>query len=110
MSRLLFGATIFLSAFLLFLIQPLVGRLLLPVLGGSAAVWTACLVFFQSALLGGYVWAHVTSRLAPLVGQAVHVTALAVALAVLPLSIGGLVEPPPDANPTLWLLKTLALA
>ena len=110
MPRLLFGATIFLSAFLLFLIQPLVGRLLLPVLGGSAAVWTACLVFFQSALLGGYVWAHVTSRLAPLVGQAVHVTALAVALAVLPLSVGGLVEPPPDANPTLWLLKTLALA
>ena len=88
MPRLLFGATIFVSAFLLFLIQPLVGRLLLPVLGGSAAVWTACLVFFQSALLGGYAWAHFTSRLTPAIGLAVHVAALASAWLALPMSCG----------------------
>lgn len=61
---LLFAATLFLSAFLLFLIQPLVGRMLLPLLGGSPAVWNACMVFFQAALLAGYAYAHVvTARL-----------------------------------------------
>lgn len=110
MPRLLFGATIFVSAFLLFLIQPLVGRLLLPMLGGSAAVWTACLVFFQSALLGGYAWAHFTSKLTPAIGLAVHVAALGVGVLALPLAVGGLVEAPANTNPTLWLLKTLALA
>lgn len=59
--RLLFGVNIFLGAFLLFLVEPMAARQLLPVLGGSAAVWITCLVFFQSALLVGYYYAHALS-------------------------------------------------
>lgn len=61
-ARLLFAATIFLGAFLLFLIEPLFAKLILPWFGGSAAVWATCLVFFQSALLLGYFYADVTAR------------------------------------------------
>ena len=55
---LLFAATILLSAFLLFQVQPLIAKLILPWFGGSAAVWTSCMLFFQLALLGGYAYAH----------------------------------------------------
>src|ERR1700722_7163407 len=55
---LLFAATILLSAFLLFQVQPLIAKLILPWFGGSAAVWTTCMLFFQMALLGGYAYAH----------------------------------------------------
>src|ERR1700681_4742599 len=54
----LFAATILLSAFLLFQVQPLIAKLILPWFGGSAAVWTSCMLFFQIALLGGYAYAH----------------------------------------------------
>ncbi len=60
--RLLFAVTIFVGAFLLFLIEPIAARQLLPALGGSAAVWITCLVFFQTALLAGYVFADVVAR------------------------------------------------
>ena len=108
MTRLLYGITLFASAFLLFLVQPLVGRLLLPVLGGSAAVWTACLVFFQSALLAGYWLAHLNSRLPMAAGRIAHVAIVAAGLLALPLALGGPVEPPADRNPTVWLLQVLA--
>jgi hypothetical protein len=58
---LLYGATVFLSAFLLFLIQPLIGKYLLPWFGGTPAVWTTCMLFFQALLLGGYTYAHMLS-------------------------------------------------
>lgn len=58
----LFGPAVVLSAFLLFLVQPLAGKHLLPLLGGSAAVWSACLLFFQTALLAGYLYAHALTR------------------------------------------------
>src|SRR5208337_190958 len=54
----LYALVIFLSAFLLFLVEPMTAKRLLPALGGSAAVWTTCLVFFQTALLAGYFYAH----------------------------------------------------
>ena len=54
----LYAATIFLSSFLLFLVQPLIARLILPWFGGSAAVWTTCMLFFQTVLLAGYAYAH----------------------------------------------------
>ena len=54
----LYAATIFLSAFLLFQVQPLIARIILPWFGGSAAVWTVCMLFFQVLLLLGYVYAH----------------------------------------------------
>jgi spermidine synthase len=61
-SRWLFGATIFLAAFLLFLVEPIAAKQLLPLLGGSAAVWITCLVFFQTALLCAYLYAHWLSQ------------------------------------------------
>ncbi len=61
-QRLLFATTIFLASFLLFLVEPIAARQLLPVLGGSAAVWITCLVFFQTALLLGYMFAHGLAR------------------------------------------------
>ena len=75
--RLLFAINIFLGAFLLFLVEPMAARQLLPVLGGSAAVWITCLVFFQSALLLGYLYAHQGSRR---VIWAVHITLLLAAV------------------------------
>jgi SAM-dependent methyltransferase len=61
-TRLLFGGAVFLAAFLLFLVEPMVAKQLLPVLGGSAAVWITCLVFFQLALFGAYAYAHWLAR------------------------------------------------
>src|SRR3954469_16346214 len=61
-SRWLFGSAVFLGAFLLFLVEPIAARQLLPILGGSAAVWITCLVFFQTALLLGYLYAHWLAR------------------------------------------------
>lgn len=84
----LYTCAVFLSAFLLFLVQPMVAKQLLPVLGGSAAVWTTCLVFFQSALLLGYLYADtVVSRLRPKSQAVLHVLLLTTALAVLGLHI-----------------------
>ncbi|WP_433967542.1 hypothetical protein [Tunturiibacter gelidiferens] len=61
-SRLLYGTTTFLGAFLLFLVEPMAAKQLLPVLGGSSAVWLTCLVFFQVTLLLGYLYAHWITR------------------------------------------------
>src|SRR5271165_2222278 len=81
----LFAATIVLSAFLLFQVQPMIAKLILPWFGGSAAVWTSCMLFFQIALLGGYAWAHFLSE-QPLKRQIVlHVGLLLISLAVLPI-------------------------
>jgi len=77
---------VLLSAFLLFLVQPLIGRLVLPWFGGSAAVWTACLVFFQSGLVLGYGYAALAIRLlSPAAQRRLHVTLLAASLLALPL-------------------------
>ena len=85
--RLLFAATIFLGAFLLFLVEPLIAKLILPWFGGSAAVWATCLVFFQTALLLGYLYAdaairHLTSRRQ----SALHLGLLLVSLLWLPIA------------------------
>jgi hypothetical protein len=86
-SRWLFAWTIFLGAFLLFLIEPLFAKLILPWFGGSAAVWATCLVFFQSALLLGYFYADFASRRFPAPRQAaIHIALLAVSLAFLPIA------------------------
>src|SRR5277367_1283919 len=61
-SRLLYGITVFLGAFLLFLVEPMAAKQLLPALGGSSAVWLTCLVFFQITLLLGYLYAHWLTR------------------------------------------------
>ena len=86
-QRWLFATTIFLGAFLLFLIEPLFAKLILPWFGGSAAVWATCLVFFQTALLLGYFYADATSRrLTPKRQSAVHLGLLVVSLLWLPIA------------------------
>ena len=80
-----YAATIFISSFLLFLVQPIIAKQILPWFGGSAAVWTTCLVFFQSALLAGYAYADLTTRLGPRRQARLHVALLVASLAFLPI-------------------------
>ena len=73
----LYALTIFLSAFLLFQVQPLMGKYILPWFGGGPGVWTACMLFFQALLLGGYSYAHFTSnRLRPRTQALTHLALL----------------------------------
>ena len=82
----LYACTIFLSAFLLFAVQPMIGKIILPWFGGSAAVWSTCLMFFQAALLAGYLYAHWSTRpLKPKRQAVLHVALLAISLALLPI-------------------------
>ena len=82
----LYAATIFLSAFLLFLVQPIIARQILPWFGGAASVWAVCLVFFQSVLLAGYAYADWTSRrVSPRTQANIHIALLAVSLLLLPI-------------------------
>lgn len=83
-SRALYGTAIFLGAFLLFAVEPMAAKRLLPALGGSSAVWITCLVFFQTALLLGYLYAHALARLsAPRRAAVVHIGLLVAAAALL---------------------------
>src|SRR5262245_1751166 len=76
-----YALTIFLSAFLLFQVQPIIAKIILPWLGGPAAVWSVCLLFFQSVLLLGYLYAHLlTSRIAPRWQGAIHAALLSLSL------------------------------
>jgi len=104
----LHAATIALSAFLLFLVQPIVARQVLPWFGGSAAVWTTCMVFFQVALLAGYFYSdHVVRRLAPRRQAILHTTLLLVSLAFLPITVSEALKPADPSQPAgriLWML------
>lgn len=107
----LFAGTLFLSAALLFIVEPLIAKMVLPLLGGSPAVWNTCLVFFQAALLGGYLYAHALSTwLSFRLQAAVHIGLLCLGLLVLPLGLPDrLVELLPHSdNPVPWLLQLLA--
>jgi SAM-dependent methyltransferase len=85
---LLFPLTLFVSAWLLFQVQPMVGKMLLPKLGGSPAVWNSCMVFFQATLLAGYLYAHLTPRWFGLRRQTlIHLGVWAAAALVLPIAI-----------------------
>lgn len=103
------GAALFLSAALGFLVQPMAARRLLPVLGGTPAVWTGALLFFQAVLLAGYLYAHLLSTRVALRRQAaVHALVLAAALAALGF-LRPLGPPAPGAAPVPWLLAALAV-
>ncbi len=106
-DRLSSALTIFLSAVLLFLVQPIIARVILPWFGGSAAVWTSCLVFFQVALLAGYLYAHALTRIPRPRHQALlHVALLLASLLVLPIT-PHLAQLARFADPTLaiaWIL------
>jgi len=114
---LVFALTLFASASLLFLVQPMVGKLLLPYLGGTPAVWATCMVFFQALLLAGYAYAHGLSRVKDVRKQLlIHFAVLLLPLATLyflRFDVGTVADkvwsPPSDANPVPWLLTTLFL-
>jgi len=106
----LFALTIFTSAFLLFLVQPVIAKEILPWFGGSAAVWTTCLVFFQAALLAGYAYADLVVRRASPTRQALlHSTLLVASLVVLPIVPGAFWKPSGSENPAASILGLLAV-
>ncbi len=105
-----FPLTIFLSAFLLFLVQPLIGRYILPWFGGGPAVWTTCMLFFQTLLLAGYAYAHVIGQTGTLKRAAiVHIALLTISLVFLPLTprLGQTAPGDPSAAILLLLCATV---
>lgn len=93
--------TLILSAFLLFSVQPMFAKMILPLLGGSPSVWNLAMVFFQAMLLGGYAYAHATSKFLTIRNQAaLHLCLLLGCLVFLPLGLPAGIEPGP--NPALW--------
>ncbi|MDB5578083.1 MAG: hypothetical protein JWR80_3259 [Bradyrhizobium sp.] len=106
-----YTSAIFVSALLLFSVQPLFTKMVLPRLGGSPAVWSVAMVFFQSLLLGGYAYAHylmqLKSRMLPIV---IHLVLLVIALLTLPLSIAGGWGEPPTSGYAFWLLGLFAVS
>lgn len=103
----LFGITLFLSAALLFLVQPMVAKMLLPALGGTPNVWITCMLFFQAGLLVGYAYAHAGCRwLGVRVHGCLHLTLLLAAFAFLPID---LTTTSAEGDPTSWLLGSLLL-
>jgi len=107
----LFTVAVFASAGLVFLVEPMIARMVLPRLGGSSSVWNTSLAFFQAALLAGYAYAHLLQRVRALrVQMGVHLAVLVLAALALPLRISEAVGPPSLDQPALWLLGVLALS
>jgi hypothetical protein len=107
----LFAFAIFTSAALVFMVEPMIAKLILPKLGGSPAVWNTSMVFFQAALLGGYAYAHVLQRIKSLhVQVGVHLALLVVAALTLPLKVTTLLGDPVSGFPIPWLLGVLAVS
>ena len=105
----LYAVTIFLSSFLLFLVQPLIARLILPWFGGTAAVWTTCMLFFQCVLLAGYAYAHAaTAKLSPRAQAILHTILLAAAAATLPILPDASWKPEGGGEPISRILLLLA--
>lgn len=108
--RPLFVGIVFLGSFLLFLIQPLFARAVLPVLGGSPSVWNTAMLFYQATLLLGYAYAHALQRLPFRVQAMTHVGVIAVAALSLPIGIAALGGADTGDAAALWLLKLLAVS
>lgn len=104
-----YALTIFTGAFLLFLVQPLIGKYILPWFGGAPAVWTTCMLFFQLLLLAGYAYAHFSARwLKPRVQAVVHLLLLVAAMAMLlHITPSDAWKPTDGSNPTLRILGLL---
>ena len=107
-TPIVFAVSLFSSALLLFVLEPLITRLVLPLLGGSASVWNTALLFFQTTLLVGYLYAHVLTLAKPRWQLALHVLVLGAALFFLPPAIGPDRIPDPADQPVVWLLLALA--
>src|SRR5262245_12990080 len=106
--RRLAAATLFVSAFMLFWSQVMVGKMVLPFLGGAAAVWTTAVLFFQAALFAGYVYADRLSRVERVSTQAiVHLLLMAAAVAFLPIRFGAGALTEAGGHPLAWELARL---
>ncbi len=106
----IYTLTIIASASLLFSVQPMIGKTLLPLLGGAPAVWNTCMVFYQAVLLTGYAYAHFsTSRFSIRRQTTTHLVLVAFAILLLPIGLPRSAQPPTDHSPILWLLGTLTL-
>jgi len=108
---LLFAITLFLSSSLLFVVQPMIAKMVLPLLGGTPAVWNTCMVFFQTMLLAGYLYAHASTRWLRFKQQAiVHILLLAASFLALPVVLATQhTEPPATGMPIGWLLRVLLI-
>jgi len=105
----IYALTVFLGAFLLFGVQPLIGKYILPWFGGSPEVWTTCMLFFQVLLVGGYAYSHfIVSRLGSRLQVAVHIALIAAALAALPITPQADWKPASGGNPILQILVLAA--
>ena len=106
-----FTLAVFLSAALLFVVEPMFGKMVLPLLGGSPAVWTTCMLFFQGALLLGYLYAHVGPKWLGLRRHtALHIGLLALCFLVLPISVAGTGGASRLDHPNVWLLWVLTVS
>lgn len=106
-----FAVAVFTSAALVFVVQPMATKLVLPLLGGSPSVWNTAMVFFQTALLAGYLYAHLLQRVPSICAQAaIHLVVLAAASVFLPLNITQALGDPDPTAPVGWLLGALALS
>src|SRR6476646_280906 len=105
-----YAITIFLSSFLLFQVQPIIAKMVLPWFGGTSAVWTTCMLFFQLVLLAGYGYAHWLNGLRARRAQAgVHSVLLAASLALLPIVPNSSWKPTGVEDPSWRLLGLLAV-
>jgi spermidine synthase len=105
------SVTIFLSAFLLFLVQPMMAKMILPMLGGTPAVWNTCMLFYQATLLAGYGYVHLlNSRVDARHQLLIHLVVLAAPLLLLPIGLPAGWTPPDQTNPVLWVLLLLTVA
>ena len=103
-----FAGTLFLSALLMFILQPMFGKILLPLLGGTPAVWNTCMVFYQTLLFLGYWYAHqLSTRLSSSRQIQLHTVLLMVSIIALPVALPGEIEPPTDHNPIGWIIAVL---
>lgn len=108
---LLFALTLFCSAALMFILQPMFGKILLPLLGGSPSVWNTCMVFYQALLFLGYLYAHFLAGRIKMHRQVIiHAALLLVSCIALPLALPENAAPPTESNPTFWLLGMLFAA
>jgi hypothetical protein len=105
----LFAVTLFLSSSLLFVVQPMIAKMVLPLLGGTPAVWNTCMVFFQAMLLAGYLYAHASTRWLRFQHQAMlHIFLLGASFLALPVVVAAQhTEPPATGMPIGWLLRVL---
>ena len=109
-SAIIFALTVFISAFLLFQIQPVIGKYILPWYGGTPAVWTTCMLVFQFLLLGGYYYAHIlTEKFAPKFQVIIHVILVLVSLLLLPVTPSDALKPSVGDEPIVSILLLLSI-